>query len=224
MLFLDTANIEDVRRFWKWGCFKGITTNQKIFSMEKGIDYKQRIEELLKFKAPVSVELTSQNCGVEELVAEAQGYVADFGSEFLVIKVPMWKDGKGMEVASRLLEAGIKVNMTCLMNMNQVALACGAEATYASLFYNRMIDFYESRSAARQTIKASRCLIDSSGYKTKLICGSIRHPVDVVECLSSGTHIVTVTPQVLAKMPQNPKTDETIAEFDEAWRNWKCKK
>jgi len=230
-LFLDTANVEEVAKYMKWGVIKGITTNQKIFSMEKNLDrhyYEQRIKELLQYDVPVSIELTS-NGTVGELIKEARFYQRKFDSENLVIKVPMWKDGKGLEVAKELLDGNIKVNMTCLIDINQAILACELGVTYVSLFYNRMIDYYkkelqqdldEATNSALIEIDGLRNVIKMQGYGSKIICGSIREPRDVKNCLEFGAHIVTVTPKVLEQLPFHPKTEETIAEFDEAWKKF----
>lgn len=221
LLFIDTANISDVMRYWKWGVFSGITTNQKLFSMEQDIDFKARIRELLMFRVPVSVELAGQG-DVSELVKEGLGYAETFGREYLVVKVPMWKGGRGLEVASRLLALKVKVNMTCLMDVNQVILACEVGASFASLFYCRMSD-YETRLDAAAIVEASRRFVDCGKFKTRIICGSIRHSEDVEACFLAGAHIVTVTPKVLEQMPFHLKTEETILEFDEAWLKWNQK-
>jgi transaldolase len=227
-VFVDTASYEEACKYVRqYGLAKGITSNQSIFAKEKGVNYKKRISELLSLNVPVSIELTCAG-SVGELVAEAVKLENQFDSKYLVIKVPMWKDGKGIEVAKRLAglslsHAGhvnrISVNITCLMNAQQVILASEVGATYASLFYNRMIDFYGSRLYAQDAIRQSRIYLDNQESETKLICGSIRHPNDVQECFGYGAHIVTVTPEILAKMPFNEKTEETIKEFDVAWRN-----
>lgn len=234
MLFIDTANFEEAKKWiQQYGVCKGITSNQKIFSQEQGIDFKQRIKELLSLNVPVSVELVSQNCTVDDLVKEAVSYKTEFKSSNLVIKVPMRKDGKGLEVAKMLRNAKIPVNMTCLMGMNQVVLACEVGTTYASLFYRRMIDYVKKgfpeikpvgksvpEIMAKSTIKNCRDFIDREGFKTKIICGSIREPQDISECLVAGAHIVTVTPKILEQMSFHPKTEETITEFNNAWNQW----
>ena len=224
-LFIDTANIEEIKKYLSFGIISGITTNQKVFSLEQGIDYKQQIQELLQFNLPVSIELTkTHDWSVEELFKEGFDLMCEFGQN-IVVKVPMWKDGKGLEVAKKLIANAVKVNMTCLMNVNQVILACEIGATYASLFYNRIIDYImrgllSSREIAKGIVKDSSSITVKYGHKTKLICGSTREPQDVSECLLSGADIVTVTPKVLEQLPFHPKTEETIQEFDNAWKQF----
>jgi len=228
-LFIDTANIDEIARFMKWGCFKGITTNQKIFSMEKGINFEERITELAKFKVPVSIEITKTWGSADVLVEEGTSYTRRFGQD-IVVKVPMWKDGKGLEVANQLIKNAVKVNMTCLMSLNQVILASEIGVTYASLFYNRIIDYLKKlavqdpKNATHNIIKASRQYIDNAHSETQIICGSIREPEDVENCFISGSHIVTVTPKIIEQMPFHQKTEETINEFDEAWKQFQNNK
>ena len=228
-LFIDTANLEEVKKYMSWGIISGITTNPKIFSEEEGIDYKQRIHDLMQFHLPVSIELTkTHDWSVEELFKEGFDYMNEFGQN-IVVKVPMWKDGKGLEVAKKLIANAVKVNMTCLMNVEQVILACELGCTYASLFYNRIIDYFtdwiwKGQETAQRIVKGSSDVTVKYGHKTKLICGSIRVPQDVSECLLAGADIVTVTPKVLEQLPFHLKTEETIAEFDQAWKTWKEQK
>jgi transaldolase len=230
MLSVDTASFEEAKKYvQQLGICKMITSNPKIFSNEQGIDFKERIKELLSLNVPVSVELISQNCSADDLVKEALMYRTHFpyNNLNLIIKVPMWKDGKGLEVTKKLLSLNMKVNLTCLMNMNQVVLACEVGATYASLFYRRMIDYETIPNEAvhvAKIIRNCRDFIDKERYATKIICGSIREPSDVSDCLTAGAHIVTVTPKILEQMPFHKKTDDTILEFDKAWNQWSCKK
>ena len=234
MLFVDTANFEEAKRWvQQYGICKGITTNQAIWAKECNVNYDERIKELLTFKVPTSIELTKQNCSVAELVSEAEKLVEVFGREYLVIKVPMWKNNIGLDVAKQLLDREIKVNMTVLMNLNQAVLAIEQEVDYVSFFYNRMLDFCNStfsgtspnvRELVGSIIENCRKYIVAASHITQIICGSIRDPNDVAECFIHGAHIVTVTPKVLEKMHCHPKTDETIKEFDAAWSQWSCKK
>lgn len=230
-LFVDSANLEQVCKWVvRYNVAKGCTTNQRIFSQEQGITYETRVRELLNLHVPISIELTGQNCNADELVREALNYQEEFKNDFLVVKVPMWKDGKGLEVTHRLIEEGIKVNMTCLIDINQMILACELGVTYASFFYNRMIDYEQqycgdkAKPLVWKHIDYSRRLIEQQGFKTKIICGSIRKPDDVYECLVAGAHIVTVTPKVLEQMPFHEASEKVILEFDTAWSDWKCRK
>jgi transaldolase len=217
-LFIDTASAKEIKEMLAWKIFSGVTTNQKIFLAEAGVKFEDRVKDILDLVKglPLSIELTNTAGSIDDMINEAQCY-AKWGGN-VVIKVPMFGDGKGVQVASALRELRIKTNITCLMDAAQVLLACEAGGTYASLFFNRIRDF---GADAVKTVIESRKLIDACGFATEIIAGSIRKPEDVVEAATAGAHIVTVTPKVLAQMPLHPKTEETIKEFDKAWIDFK---
>lgn len=212
-IFLDTASVDEIKKVLPWGIISGVTTNQKIFSKEKGVNFKQRVQEILSLvDGPLSVELTKTSGKDEELVEEAKEYAG--WSRNIAIKVPMWGDGRGLRIASRLNKLGIKTNMTCMMTTNQMLLAAKAGATYASIFFNRVKD---SGGDPVKVIQESREIIEKGGFKTKIITGSIRRPTDVAEAAIAGAHIVTIPYKIIVQMPWHWKTEETIKEFDQAW-------
>jgi transaldolase len=132
----------------------------------------------------------------------------------ICIKVPLTEIG--IRVIHTLAGRGVASNATCMMSMNQAYLAALAGAKYVSLFYGRIRDMgYD----ARPVIAATRALIDAEKIDGKIIVGSVRHLMDVNESLEAGAHIVTVPPTILRKMLRNPRTDETIREFNTAWAN-----
>ena len=225
-LFVDSANLGDIEKAISWGVCRGVTTNPKIaagsgvkYSPEAYRDNIRRICELVN--GPVSVELTNTMGLVPELVREAaELYNIDRGK--VVVKVPMWGSGKGLEVIHDLAVLGVPTNATCLMNAAQGILAAETGAKYVSLFYRRMRDYYgqfqeEFDHVAAEFGDLSRYLC---GKDCELIAGSIRELRDVVDCFTLGTDIVTVPPKILWELPKHPKTEATIAEFDEAWRKY----
>lgn len=217
-IFIDTANVEDIKKFLPWNIISGCTTNQKIFSCEKGINFKDRVQEILSLlNAPLSIEVTMAEDGDEALLAEAKEYSS--WSPNIVIKIPMWGDGRGLALASKLHKAHIKTNLTCLITTNQVMLAGLAGATYASIFFCRVRD---AGGDPVKVIQDSKRILQQIKSPTKIIVGSIRSPDDVAQAAAAGTDIITITPKVLAQMPFNQKTQETIAEFDEAWKEFKA--
>ena len=222
-IFLDTASTTEIKAILPWGVISGLTTNQKIFSCEKGVNFNERVLEILKLvEGPVSIEVTRTTGTDQELLDEAREY-ACWGSN-IVIKVPMWGDGKGLRITTKLKELGIKTNLTCLMSTSQMLLAAKAGATYASLFFNRVRD---SKEDPCRVITEARRIIEDSRSPTKIIVGSIRRPEDVTEAAVAGAHIVTVPYKILKQMPYHQKTEETIREFDTAWlefkKNEKCR-
>lgn len=216
-VFLDTASADEIRELLSWGIGDGVTTNQKIFLSEGSVDFKQRVLEICNMKPewPVSVETTTK--GYDELVAEARMY-AEWHKN-VVVKVAMDKDGTGLKVVKKLHDEGIKTNMTVMMTLSQLFLAAKAGATYVSLFFNR------ARDAGLDPVKTIREVTPFLRARrgAELICGSIRKPEDVEEIVAAGADIATITPKVLRQMVFHPKTEETIKEFDDAWKEFMAK-
>ncbi len=210
--FLDTASVAEIAEFSKWGVADGVTTNQKIFLSEGGIDFKQRILDICGMvDGPVSVETTKSS--VSDLLGEARTYASWHRN--VVVKVAMYGDGKGLQVVRTLAQEGIKTNMTVMMTLNQLVLASKAGATYVSLFYNRAIEAGEDPV---QIIRDYTALArEQGGPKARLIVGSIRTTGDVAKAVAAGAHIMTVPAKILREMPFNKRSEETIAEFDKAW-------
>jgi len=213
--FLDTASTEEVKKILPWGVLSGLTTNQKIFLQERGVDFKSRVLELVRLvHGPVSVELTSN--GFDSMVREAHEYHS-WDPRHVVVKVAMRGDGSGLSVIHALHSEGIRVNATVMMTTAQAILAANAGATYVSLFYNRIKD---SGADPHLTIKQTREILDKSGMETRIIAGSIRQPTDVIDAATAGAHILTVPFKIMAQLPFHPKSEETIEEFDRAWQEF----
>ena len=217
-VFLDTASIKEIKEIIPWGIISGVTTNQKIFLAEKGCNFKERIREILSLvDGPVSVELTKTQGSEEDLIKEAIEY-SKWSPKNITIKVPMFGDGRGLRIVNRLHQRNVRTNMTALISTNQVMLAAKAGATYASIFFNRVKDAGED---AERVVKESRALLDRMDTPTKIIVGSIRKPEDVTQAAIAGAHIITIPYKILIQMPFHKKTEETIAEFDRAWQEFK---
>jgi transaldolase len=217
--FIDTASVEDIKKFLPWNIISGATTNQKIFSCEKGINFKDRVQEILSLiDAPLSIEVTNTSGTDDELIAEAKEY-SNWSPKNIVIKIPMFGDGRGLVLASKLHKEKIKTNVTCLTTTNQVVLAALAGATYASIFYCRVRD---AGGDPVKVIQDSKRILAESKLPTKIIVGSIRSPDDVAQAAAAGADIITITPKVLGQMPFSQKTEDTIKEFDQAWFEFKA--
>jgi transaldolase len=169
----------------------------------------------MKKEWPVSVETTTK--GFDELVAEAREYSR--WHKNVVVKVAMDKDGVGLRVVKKLHDEGIRTNMTVMVTFNQLFLAAKAGASYVSLFFNR------ARDAGLDPVKSIREAVPylEKHTSSQLIVGSIRKPDDVEEVASAGAHVITITPKVIRLMPFHEKTEETITEFDEAWKEFVAK-
>jgi len=215
-IFLDTANIDEINDILPWGIIKGVTTNQKIFLKEKGVNFEEQSKKILKIVYPHPVSLEGPN-NLDELVETAREY--NTWGKNVIIKVPMLADGSGLKAVNILESEGIKTNVTAMMSANQAFLAVTAGASYASLFFNRIRD---SGDDPVEVIKQSRAIIDEGGYKTKLIVGSIRNPNDVVEIASAKPHIITIPYKILDQMPYHETTVKTLKEFEQAWEEFKA--
>jgi transaldolase len=223
-IYLDTANMEEIRKYKSWGIVDGLTTNQKIFLQEKGCNFKERALEILEEMHPLPVSLEGPN-DYTQLIKTAEEYcnwTDDNDSTYsnIVIKVPMLGNGDGLRAVKTLSDMEIATNVTACMTLNQVFLAANAGATYVSLFFNRMIDMLDS-AYALETIKRTTLMLRDGGFETLLIVGSIRHPGDIPIILDGQPDIITIPPKILEQMPYCKKTEETLKDFEVAWKEFK---
>ncbi len=215
MLFLDSSDPDEITDIFSWGVVSGVTTNPLIIAREAGdVDLEERIKKVIAVSSGhVSVELTTET--ESEMLEEALGYYA-WDKKRICVKVPFSE--VGLKVLHQLVGRGIATNVTCMMSFNQMYLASLAGATYVSLFSGRVRDMgYDPREIIGET----RAILDREDLPSKIIVGSIRHMMDVNEALIEGAHIVTVPPPILRKMLWNPRTESTISEFNDAWKNRK---
>lgn len=212
-VFIDTANLEEIKEIMSWGIVDGCTTNPKLASKQQNVDFEQNIKEILKIvKGPVSIEVTTNE--LNEMLKEARKF-ASWGKN-TVVKVPMGITG--LKAVNILKAEGIKTNVTACMSAGQAFLAAKSGADYASLFYSRIGDMgYDPFKVVKDTAK----LFELSNVKTKIIVGSIRHLMQIIGSGLAGAHILTIPPEFLHLMTKNPKTDESINEFLDAWKKYK---
>ena len=214
-IFLDSASITELEHVIKWGIIDGVTTNQKIFLKEKGVNFKDRILDICKIMGSKPVSVESNGITTDEIVNDARTY-AKLASN-VVPKVPMLADGSGLEAVSILSREKIPTNVTVMMNLNQLILASKAGATYVSLFYNRAKDSGEDPvKIIQEYVK----WVSRNNLSTKLIAGSIRHIKDVEDIAAAGAHIITIPYDIMLQLPYHKKTEETIKEFDAAWNKF----
>jgi transaldolase len=212
-LFIDSSEPKEIKDLYAWGVISGVTTNPLIIAREApDADLGERIRDILAVSwGDVSVELTTET--ESEMLRESAEYHS-WDPARITIKVPFSETG--LRVLHQLAKRGVKTNVTCLMAMNQAYLAALAGATYVSIFSGRVRDMgYD----VRPVISATRNVLDREKLASKIIVGSMRHIMDVNEALEAGAHVPTVVPPILRKMVWNPRTIETIAEFNTAWRD-----
>lgn len=208
-IFLDTANIDEVRKACSWGIIDGVTTNPSLISKENK-DFKETVLEICDIcKGPISAEVLSLNA--EGIVKEAR-QISKW-SDNIVIKVPLIQDG--IKAVSILSKEGIKTNATLVFSTNQAILACKAGATYLSPFVGRVDDIGWN---GMELIKEIMTVINNYGYKSQVISASIRHPLHVTESAKAGCHVATIPFKVLEQMFKHPLTDIGVQRFLEDWK------
>lgn len=214
-IFLDTANIDEIKKGVEWGIVDGVTTNPTLIAKE-GKDWKQVTQEIFSIvNGPISVEAISQKA--EDIIPEAR-QLAKIGPQ-AVIKIPITAEGlKATRVLSR---EGIKVNMTLIFSPNQALLAAKAGAAYVSPFVGRLDDI--SHFGTDELAKIIE-IFENYDISTEVIAASIRHPLHVIEAALCGTHIATVPFAVLEKMIKHPLTDIGIERFLKDWASVSNKK
>jgi transaldolase len=217
-IFIDSSDPKEIKDLYAWGVVSGVTTNPLIIAKEApDADLGERIREILSVSwGDVSVELTTET--EREMLEEAAVYHA-WDTKRITIKVPFSEIG--LRVLHQLTKKNVKTNVTCMMALNQAYLAALAGATYVSIFSGRVRDMgYD----VKPIVRSMREIFDREGLASKIIVGSMRHMMDVNEALDAGAHIPTITPPILRKMVWNPRTIETIQEFNSAWRSRPKKK
>jgi transaldolase len=208
-IFIDTADVEEIRKAHSWGIIDGVTTNPTLVS-KTGRSFRECIEEIVSIvDGPISVEVTSLDA--EGMVKEAKELAKIHKN--IVIKVPLIPEG--LKAIKTLSKEGIKTNATLVFSANQAILAAKAGATYVSPFIGRLDDIgHEGMQVVRDIVQAFK----NYDFKTKIIVASIRHPMHVIEAAKTGADIVTIPFYVLEKMVKHPKTDEGIKRFLEDWK------
>lgn len=210
-LFLDTANIEEIRMAARLGVITGVTTNPSLMAKEQGADFQTTIREISSIVAgPVSAEVIATEPGA--MVSEARELAR--WSPHVVIKLPI--TAAGLEATSMLAREGVKTNLTLCFSLNQALLAALAGATYVSPFVGRLDDVaHDGLKLVADIVAVYR----SYGFATEVIAASIRHPLHCVEAAKAGAHIATVPYEVLTQMVQHPLTDIGIVRFQQDWNS-----
>ena len=211
-IFLDTANLESIKKFNDMGLLDGITTNPSLMSKEGG-NPKDGMAEITKIiKGDVSLEVLSTE--YSGMIEEGRK-LRDYG-ENVVVKVPMTPDG--LRACKALTAEGIPVNVTLIFSSNQAVLAAKAGAKYVSPFIGRLDDIGHDGMNLIQEIKT---IFSNYNFKTQILVASVRHPLHVVEAAKIGADVVTLPPAVLDKMLKHPLTDIGLKNFLADWEKLK---
>ncbi len=208
-IFLDTANLDSIKKYSEMGIVDGITTNPTLLSKEKGNPI-QTMKEIVEYiNGPVSLEIVASS--FDEMMDEGLK-IAKYG-ENLVVKVPMTMDG--LKVINALSSKDIKTNVTLIFSANQALLAAKAGATYVSPFIGRLDDI---GSEGLNLISEIVQIFASYDISTQVLVASVRHPLHVIESAKMGADVVTLPPDILDKMIRHPLTDKGLDLFLNDWK------
>ena len=209
-LFIDTANVEDIRRANDLGVICGVTTNPSLIAKE-GRDFVDVVKEIAEIvDGPISAEVISVEA--DKMVIEALELYRTINNKNLVIKIPMCAEG--LKATKQLAAMGIKTNVTLIFSTAQALLAAKAGATYVSPFVGRLDDIgFEGIDLVEDIVKIFR----NYAIKTEIISASIRSSNHVIEVARVGSDIATVPYKIIESMIQHPLTVSGIQRFLDDW-------
>lgn len=213
-IFIDTANLDEIRDVHSWGILDGVTTNPSLIAKE-GRNFEEVIKEITDIvDGPISAEVVS---------LEAKGMVEEALSlskihPNVIIKLPMTKEG--LKACKELTMQKIKTNVTLVFSANQALLAAKAGATYISPFLGRLDDIgHDGMNLIQECVE----ILEYYGYESEIIAASIRHPLHVTQAALAGSHVATIPYKVLTQMLKHPLTDSGIEHFLADWESVKDK-
>lgn len=211
-LFLDTANVEEIKRVNDMGVISGVTTNPTLIAKE-GRDFIQVVKEIAEIvDGPISAEVIGLSS--EEMLKEARELVKIHKN--IVIKIPMLEEG--LKAVKQLSAGGIKTNVTLIFSAAQALLAARAGATYVSPFVGRIDDIGTEGMALIEDVAEIFSIHD---IPTEIICASVRTPIHVIEAARAGAHIATVPYKVIVQMLNHPLTEAGVKKFIQDWDSMK---
>lgn len=210
--FIDTANIDEIKKAWEVGVIDGVTTNPSLISKEN-----RNPLELLKdicsvVDGPVSAEAVSMKA--EDMVKEAESLARIHKN--IVVKIPMTEDG--LKAVKRLSGMGINTNVTLIFSPSQALLAAKAGATYVSPFVGRLDDISHT---GMEIVSDMVLIFDNYMFETEIIVASIRNPLHVVDAARMGADIATIPYSVIRQLIKHPLTDIGIEKFMKDWEKVK---
>ncbi len=204
--FIDTANVDEIRKANDMGIICGVTTNPSLIAKE-GRDFNQVIAEIASIvDGPISGEVKATTTDAEGMIKEGREIAAIHPN--MVVKIPMTMEG--LKAVKVLTKEGIKTNVTLIFSAAQALLAARAGATYVSPFLGRLDDI---SMPGIDLIDEITEIFQVHGIETEIIAASIRNPIHVIDCARAGADIATVPYKVLEQMTKHPLTDQGIAKF-----------
>ena len=209
--FIDTANVEDIRKANDMGIICGVTTNPSLIAKE-GRDFNEVIKEITSIvDGPISGEVKATTVDAEGMIAEGREIAKIHPN--MVVKIPMTVEG--LKAVKVLSAEGIKTNVTLIFTAAQALLAARAGATYVSPFLGRLDDI---ATPGIDLIADITEIFQVHGIETEIIAASVRNPIHVIDCAKAGADIATVPYKVLEQMTKHPLTDQGIEKFQEDYK------
>ena len=204
--FLDTANVDDIRKANDMGVICGVTTNPSLIAKE-GRDFNEVIKEITSIvDGPISGEVKATTTDAEGMIAEGREIAKIHPN--MVVKIPM--TAEGLKATKVLSSEGIKCNVTLIFTPNQALLAAEAGAAYVSPFLGRLDDI---SVVGVELVEQIAEIFANYDYKTEIIAASVRNPIHVIDCALAGADIATVPFNVIEQMIKHPLTDAGIEKF-----------
>ncbi len=208
-LFIDTADIDEIRTIARWGVLDGVTTNPSLFAKTSGMTYDEVLTEICKITSgPVSAEVVAED--VEGMLREGRHFAKL--ADNIYVKVPMSETG--LEALARFRAEGIKTNCTLIFSANQGLLAAKAGANLLSPFVGRLDDINQDGMIV---IRELVSIVEIHELESEVLAASIRHPLHVTQAALAGAHIATVPFKVFQQMVHHPLTEAGIAQFRRDW-------
>lgn len=213
-LFLDTANLEDIKKYASWGLVDGVTTNPSLIAKE-GVDFEKRVKEITKvIKGPVSAEVVSNDA--KEMITQGKKFAT--WAKNIYVKCPMTPEG--LIATQALTKAGIRVNMTLVFSAAQALLAAKAGAAFVSPFIGRIDDMgQDGMELIAEIVEIYR----NYSFKTEILVASVRSPKQVADAAMLGADICTVPTAIYDKLVKHPLTDTGLEKFLSDWNKSKKK-
>lgn len=210
--FIDTANVEDIRKANDMGVICGVTTNPSLIAKE-GRDFNEVIKEITSIvDGAISGEVKATTVDAEGMIAEGREIAKIHPN--MVVKIPMTVEG--LKVVKVLSAEGIKTNVTLIFTANQALLAARAGATYVSPFLGRLDDI--SQTGVDLIRQIADMFAVAEGIDTQIIAASVRNPIHVTDCALAGADIATVPYKVIEQMTKHPLTDQGIEKFQKDYK------
>ncbi len=208
-LFIDTADIDEIRTVASWGVLDGVTTNPTLYAKVGGASYDAILQEICKLvPGPISAEVVAED--LEGMLREGRHFAKL--ADNIYVKVPMSE--VGLQAISRFKAEGIRTNCTLIFTANQGLLAAKAGASLLSPFVGRLDDINQD---GMEVIRELVGIIEAHDMDAEVLTASVRHPRHVTEAALAGSHIATLPFKVFQQMVHHPLTDKGIVQFRADW-------